>query len=122
MTDQNTDSGLLCEVADLIGNDSQKARAVAAWLLRHANSLETGEPTPRRSMFTVSFEVVPGEGQAQAEAEAEMARIFREYLTLHDFPFLTDYAFHRRSDDGYCGPWVKSVRVRAQTNQPQTGA
>lgn len=69
--------------------------------------------------ITTELTIKPGAGQTPEEAEAEFVKLFREYLTLPDSAFQTDYG--PEPWGGYKGPTVISVIVHGP-GEPATGS
>lgn len=57
--------------------------------------------------YTVTIDVEPGVGTLE-----EMDRIFEQYITDREFPFMADYSLDPEIDDGYPGPFARSVTVQ----------
>jgi len=89
-----------------------------------ATTIATTETTTVKALVTLS--VVPRAGQTPEAAALEMMTLFREYLTVPDNTFMTDYgasaeqlvAFHADPDEeptwgGYEGPFVLESKVEA---------
>lgn len=59
--------------------------------------------------YLVTIDVEPGVGTLE-----EMDRIFEQYITDREFPFMADYSLDPeiREDDGYPGPFARSVTVQ----------
>lgn len=69
--------------------------------------------------ITTELTIRPGAGQTQEQAEAEFVALFRDYLTLKDSAFQTDYG--PKAWGGYEGPTVAAVTVLGP-NDPATGS
>ncbi|MET3172874.1 UNVERIFIED_ORG: hypothetical protein ABIB52_000702 [Arthrobacter sp. UYCu721] len=68
--------------------------------------------------ITTELTIKPGASQTQEEAEAEFVRLFRDYLTLKDSAFQTDYGPDPWG--GYTGPTVTAVAVLGPDESTQT--
>ncbi|MEO3931311.1 hypothetical protein WMO79_00665 [Micrococcaceae bacterium Sec7.4] len=59
--------------------------------------------------ITTELTIRPGAGQTQEQAEDEFVTLFRDYLTMKDSAFQTDYG--PKAWGGYEGPRVTAVTV-----------